>query len=63
MASERDLMELLALRQRTWTHGELCQSLDIHVCDLVRLTEKAKAKATIKSLVGNGEKSRIWMES
>ncbi len=63
MANERDLVSLLASRPRTWTHAELCSSLGVHVCDLVRLTQKAKSEKSVKSRVGTGEKSRIWMES
>ncbi|EMC8696569.1 TPA: hypothetical protein NIK58_000536 [Vibrio cholerae] len=57
------LIELMLSRRKTWSHAELCKTLGIHVCDLVKMTEKAKSKGvSLRKLVGQGEKSRFWVE-
>ncbi len=61
--SEMQLIELMQSRRKTWSHTELCKTLGIHVCDLVKMTEKAKSKGvSLRKLVGQGEKSRFWVE-
>ncbi len=61
--SEMQLIELMQSRRKTWSHAELCKTLGIHVCDLVKMTEKAKSKGvSLFKLVGQGEKSRFWVE-
>ncbi|GIB64830.1 hypothetical protein VCSRO141_0642 [Vibrio cholerae] len=61
--SEMQLIELMLSRRKTWSHAELCKTLGIHVCDLVKMTEKAKSKGvSLRKLVGQGEKSRFWVE-
>lgn len=61
--SEVQLIELMRSRRKTWSHAELCKTLGIHVCDLVKMTEKAKSKGvSLRKLVGQGEKSRFWVE-
>jgi hypothetical protein len=64
MASERDLIETMKARPRLWLPQELCDELDVHVGELVKLVKKAR-KAGISVKVENGEHtyhtSKLWL--
>ncbi|WP_165311026.1 hypothetical protein [Vibrio ziniensis] len=64
MASEKDLVTLMKSRKRLWKPCELCLSLGITVCQLVRLVERARNSGTALKLE-NGEHtgftSKYWL--
>ncbi|WP_153448750.1 hypothetical protein [Vibrio algicola] len=56
MASEMDLIRVLQNRAKVWTPTELCNALDVHVIELVRLMDKAR-KQGVEVCVVNGERT------
>lgn len=56
MANERDLIQVLRDRAKVWTPTELCNALDVHVIELVRLVERAR-KLGVEVCVVRGERT------
>ncbi|CAM3692757.1 hypothetical protein VA7868_03727 [Vibrio aerogenes CECT 7868] len=54
MATEKDLHQLMTARPRVWSPAELCEALNVHIVELVRLVAKARKKG-VQIRVEQGE--------
>ncbi|KLV08654.1 hypothetical protein C9I92_01180 [Photobacterium ganghwense] len=64
MASEKDLRALMVSRARVWTPKELCDELGVHVCELVRLLDKARRAGANIRIMNNertGNTHKLWL--
>ncbi len=64
MASEKQLISVMASRQKLWSPGELCGALNIHVCELVRLVRRAREAGEPvhhESSELTGYSSKFWL--
>ncbi|MDO6707952.1 hypothetical protein [Photobacterium sp. 1_MG-2023] len=64
MASEKDLRCLMASRRKLWSPVELCEELDVHVCVLARLVDKARKAGVNIQMTNNeqtGHSNKLWL--
>ena len=64
MASKLDLLDVMTSRRRLWAPGELCDELDIHVCELVKLVlvaRKSGVDVRHESSELTGFSSKYWL--
>ncbi len=64
MASEKQLVLVMASKQKLWSPAELCNALNVHVCELVRLVRRARESGQpvrYESSELTGFSSKFWL--
>ncbi len=63
MASEKDLLSLMESKRKVWTPEEICNELDVDVCELALIIAKANknTQLVVDSNEATGFTNKIWL--